>query len=88
MKQAFRKAKTWLSSLSFRTGVIVLLLCIPFYLLSFAQMLLPIPTLHKSILWFVMFGLAKCFQYGGLAILGTTGLKRLKDYFGKRKDNR
>ena len=36
------KVKHWLQSLSFRTGVIVLLCCIPFYILSFAQMLLPI----------------------------------------------
>ena len=35
------KVKSWLQSLSFRTGVIVLLCCIPFYILSFAQMLLP-----------------------------------------------
>ena len=30
------KIKQWLQSLSFRTGVIVLLCCIPFYILSFA----------------------------------------------------
>ena len=34
--------KEKLSKLSFRTGVIVTLMCIPFYILSFAQMLLPI----------------------------------------------
>lgn len=28
----FDKIKTWLQSLSFRTGVIVLLCCIPFYI--------------------------------------------------------
>ena len=66
MKQAivngFRKVKAWLQSLSFRTGVIVLLCCIPLYVLSFAQMLLPISTTAKCVLWTVLFGLAKTFQ--------------------------
>ena len=53
--------KHWLQSLSFRTGVIVLLCCIPFYILSFAQMLLPISVAAKGILWAVSFGLAKTF---------------------------
>ena len=39
--KTFDKIKQWLQGLSFRTGVIVLLCCIPFYVLSFAQMLLP-----------------------------------------------
>lgn len=71
----------WLQSLSFRTGVIVLLCCIPFYILSFAQMLLPISVTAKGILWTVLFGLAKTCQYGGLTILGVEGYKRLKDKF-------
>ena len=54
MKEFFlrigRSIKTWLQSLSFRTGVIVLLCCIPFYILSFAQMLLPISAATKGIL--------------------------------------
>ena len=53
------KIKEWLQSLSFRTGVIVLLCCIPFYILSFAQMLLPISATAKGILWAVLFGLGK-----------------------------
>lgn len=68
-----KKIKKWLQSLSFRTGVIVLALCVPFYLLTFAQMLLPISAELKGVLWFVLFGLAKCCQYGGLeesALLG------------------
>ena len=77
--------KHWLQSLSFRTGVIVLLCCIPFYILSFAQMLLPISVTAKGILWTVLFGLAKTCQYGGLTILGLEGYKRLKDKF-KRKN--
>ena len=75
------KVKHWLQSLSFRTGVIVLLCCIPFYILSFAQMLLPISVAAKGILWTVLFGLAKTCQYGGLSILGVEGYKRLKDKF-------
>lgn len=83
MKQLLNKIKTWLSTLSFRTGVIVLLCCIPCYILSFAQMALPISTGAKSVLWFVLFGMAKTFQYGGLTILGVEGVKRLKQLFKK-----
>ena len=79
--------KLWLSKLSFRTGVIVLALCIPFYIMSFAQMALPISTEAKGVLWVVLFGLAKTFQYGGLTILGVEGWKRLKARF-KRKEPR
>ena len=82
---AFYNVKHWLQSLSFKTGVIVLLCCIPFYILSFAQMLLPISVTAKGILWTVLFGLAKTCQYGGLTILGVEGYKRLKDKF-KRKN--
>ena len=73
-----KKIKKRLQSLSFRTGVIVLALCVPFYLLSFAPMLLPISAELKGVLWFVLFGLAKCCQYGGLTILGVEGFRRLK----------
>ncbi len=71
----------WLRSLSFRTGVIVLLSCIPFYILSFAQVLLPISITAKGVLWAVLFGLAKTCQYGGLTILGVEGYRRLKSRF-------
>ena len=77
----FRKIKDWLRTLSFRTGVIVLLCCVPFYILSFAQMLLPISPTAKGILWAVLFGLAKTCQYGGITILGVEGYKRLKARF-------
>lgn len=79
-KHLFNKVKTWLQSLSFRTGVIVLLCCIPFYILSFAQMLLPISAAAKGVLWTVLFGLAKTCQYGGLTILGVKGYNRLKNW--------
>ena len=81
MKEFFDRLKLWLGHLSFRTGVIVLLSCIPCYILSFAQMALPISAGAKSVLWFVLFGMAKTLQYGGLTILGVEGVKRLKQYF-------
>ena len=85
IKNFWHKIKNWLQSLSFRTGVIVLICCIPFYLLSFAQMLLPISTTAKGVLWAVLFGLAKTFQYGGLTILGVEGYKRIKNKFKRKK---
>lgn len=81
------RIKNWLRSLSFRTGVIVLLLCIPFYILSFAQMLLPISAGAKGVLFTVFFGLAKTCQYGGLTILGVEGYKRLKAAIMRKKDD-
>ena len=84
-KQTLASVKKWLSGLSFRTGVIVLLMCIPFYILSFAQMALPISVEAKGVLWFILFGLAKTCQYGGLTILGVEGLGRLKAKFRKNK---
>lgn len=80
-----RRIKTWLQSLSFRTGVIVLLSCIPFYVLSFAQMLLPISVAAKGVLWTVLFGMAKTCQYGGLTILGVEGYRRLKNMVSRKK---
>ncbi len=82
---AWEKTKTWLRSLSFKTGVIVLLCCIPFYILSFAQMLLPISTTAKGVLWAVLFGIAKTCQYGGITILGVEGYNRLKRYLKRKK---
>lgn len=78
MKELLRRIKGWLAGLSFRTGVIVLLMAIPFYVASFAQLLLPISAAWKSGLWIALFGLAKTAQYGGLTILGIEGYKRLK----------
>ena len=73
-----RKTKRWLAGFSFRTGLIVLGFCVIFYILSFAQMLLPISATAKGILWFWLFGLAKLTQYMGLAIIGVEGVKRLR----------
>ena len=82
----WEKVKRWLQSLSFRTGVIVLLCCIPFYIFSFAQMLLPISAAAKGVLWTVLFGMAKTCQYGGLTILGVEGYNRLKNWIKRKKD--
>lgn len=81
----WEKVKLWLAGLSFRTGIIVLLTCIPLYLLSFAQMALPISVSLKGTLWVIFFGLAKTAQYGGLTILGAEGIKRLKTYLAHKR---
>lgn len=73
-----RRIKNFLQRLSFRTGVIVLLCCVPCYILSFAQMTLPISAAAKGVLWFILFGMAKTTQYAGLTILGVEGIRRLK----------
>lgn len=87
MKRAFNAVKRWLVGLSFRTGVIVLALCVPCYIFSFAQMALPISTEAKGVLWVIFFGLAKTFQYGGLTILGVEGWKRLKTRITRKQKN-
>lgn len=70
---ALKRITAWLKRLSFRTGVTVLAMCIPFYIASFAQFALPLSTATKGVLWAVFFGLAKAFQYSGLTILGVEG---------------
>lgn len=82
-----RRIQQFLSRLSFRTGVIVLAMCIPFYIISFAQAALPTSVAVKGVLWFVFFGLAKTCQYGGLAILGVEGWNKVKQWFRSRKPN-
>ncbi|MCH5226387.1 MAG: hypothetical protein J1F16_01010 [Muribaculaceae bacterium] len=85
MKGSFKKLteriNIFLKRFSFKTGVIILSLCIPFYILSFAQMALDISYSLKGVLWVIFFGLAKTFQYAGLAILGVEGIKRLKKWW-------
>ena len=89
MKEWFKavvsRIKAWLSRLSYRTGVIILALCIPCYILSFAQMMLPISNTAKGVLWFILFGMAKTTQYTGLTIIGVEGWKRLKEWFKRDK---
>lgn len=79
------KLKKWLASLSFATGVYVLVFCVIFYIISFAQMLLPISAGAKGALWVIFFGLAKTAQYSGLLILGKTGLDRIRRYMRARQ---
>lgn len=90
MKQKFKSAiaaiKAWLAKLSFRTGVVVLASCVLFYLLSFAQALLPISAEAKSVLFIIFFGLAKTTQYAGLAIVGVKGWQRIKSWFRRNKE--
>lgn len=81
----FQRIKQTLSRLSFRTGVIVLLCCIPCYILSFVQFVLPFSASTKGVLWIVLFGLAKTTQYAGLTILGVEGIRRLKARWKGRK---
>lgn len=81
------RVQAFLRRFSFRTGVIVVALCIPCYVISFAQMALPISAAAKGVLWFVFFGLAKTFQYGGLTILGVDGIKRIKIWWNSRREH-
>lgn len=75
--------KTRLQSLSYKTGLIILSFCIPCYILSFAQMTWDISYTAKGVLWVILFGLAKTFQYTGILILGAEGIKRLKQWYTK-----
>lgn len=84
IRRIFTRVKERLTCLSFRTGVIILLLCVPFYILSFAQMLLPFSPGVKTVLWVVLFGLAKTFQYAGLTILGAEGVAYIRKKLKRR----
>lgn len=77
--------RLWLSKLSFRTGIILIVMSVICYVISFAQILLPISIIAKSVLWVVFFGLAKTFQYSGLFVLGAEGIKKVKMWWKKRK---
>lgn len=78
IRDIFKKVRAWLASLSFRTGIFVLGACALFYVISFAQMLLPISVGAKGVLWVIFFGLAKTAQYSALLILGKAGLESLR----------
>lgn len=75
------KIRAGLGKLSFSVGIVILLSCIPFYILSFAQMALPISNYAKGALWVLLFGMAKACQYAGITIVGVEGFKRLKQKF-------
>jgi phosphoglycolate phosphatase len=79
--------KERLRRLSFRTGLIVLLLCIPCYVIALWGFWDEDTSIaEKGVRFTVFFGLAKTFQYGGLTILGAEGLKRVKAAFKKREN--
>lgn len=86
MRVILNKLKQWLSRLSFRTGIILVIACVICYIVSFAQMFLPISVTAKGALWVVFFGLAKTFQYSALAVLGAEGVKRVKLWWKNRKN--
>lgn len=81
MKRIFINIKDRLSSLSYRTGIIVLVACAVCYLISFLQMLLPTSVAVKGTLWVIFFGLAKTAQYSALLILGKAGIESLRKRF-------
>lgn len=84
MSQFIAKIKHRLSQLSFRSGVIAALLCGVCYAISFLQMLLPISTTTKGVLWLIFFGLAKTLQYTALVIFGAAGVARFKAVFHRK----
>ena len=84
-KNIFNGIKRWLQTLTFRTGVIVLLIAVACYIISFAQMLLPISVTAKGVIWIIFFGLAKTAQYSGLLIVGVEGWRRIKAKIYRRK---
>lgn len=86
MGKALARIKRGLSRLSFRTGLWVLSSCVIFYILSFAQMALPISLAAKGVLWVILFGMAKTCQYAGLAIIGVEGIARLRRKFRRKGD--
>lgn len=88
IKKITGRINIFLKRYSYKTGLIIFLLCIPFYILSFAQMAMDFSYTVKGILWVLFFGLAKTFQYTGLAILGVEGVKRLKTWWTKIRNKK
>lgn len=88
MKRFIATIKRWLSGLSFKTGIIILVVCLLLYILSFAQMLLPISNSAKVTLWVILFGLAKATQYTGLAIVGVEGWRRIKSRLKRNREDK
>ena len=88
MKRFIATIKRWLSGLSFKTGIIILVICVLLYILSFAQMLLPISNSAKVTLWVILFGLAKATQYTGLAIVGVEGWRRIKSCLKRNREDK
>lgn len=70
--------RSWVVSLSFRTGMVVAAICVACYLFSFVQFLLPLPAVVKGILWVIFFGLTKAAQYAAILILGKAGVDKFR----------
>lgn len=85
MKQLWVSLKRWWKGLSFRTGVIMLLIALLCYVVSFAQMLFSISATMKGTLFIVFFGLAKVAQYAGLMITGTEVIRHFKTWRHRRR---
>lgn len=88
MKNLILKINALFASLSYRTGIAALAVCVLFYAISFAQMFLPVSTAAKVTLWVIFFGLAKTAQYSALLILGKAGVESLRGMFSKRRIKR
>lgn len=84
-KDLYLKSRRWFSRLSFRTGVFIACLCALCYIVSFAQMLLPISLEWKGALWVVFFGFAKATQYIAILILGKEGWKRMRNLLRRKR---
>ena len=85
-RDIFRPIKRWVTGMSFRTGVIYLIICLLLYIASFAQLLLPLSVATKTTLWIILFGLAKVAQYIGLAVVGVEGWRRIKAAMKRSKE--
>lgn len=81
----FKRLKLWFMGLSSRVGVVILICCVLFYALSFVSFALPIALETQLILWTVFFGLAKTAQYVSLLILGKEGIRKIRDWFKRKK---
>ena len=86
-RKLYNKSIGALRRLSFRTGVIMLAICVVLYILSFAQMALPYSSATKGVVWIILFGLAKLMQYAGLVVVGVEGWRRVKAWFKKEKQD-
>jgi phosphoglycolate phosphatase len=75
---SIKRIKIWLGTLSYRSGIIAVIACVVFYVISFTQMLLPISVAAKGALWVIFFGLAKTAQYSAIIILGKAGIESLR----------
>lgn len=85
MNKTINAIKHRLASLSYRSGVTVLIACALCYVISFAQMLLPISVGAKGALWVIFFGLAKTAQYAALLILGKSGIESIRKRWRRKR---